>query len=78
MSGRVVDGKAPKGVISGKDKVRNKSTYVGEFKVELREVLQKQLYFMKNNNLLGFCSLFLFDLDINGDNVERQMYKALE
>lgn len=45
---------------------------MGEFKVELREVLQKQLYFMKNNNLVGFCSLFLFGLDINGDNFERQ------
>lgn len=49
MSRRIVDGREPKGTISGKDKNRSRGTYVRERKAELRQVIQKLFYEKKNN-----------------------------
>lgn len=62
MSGRIVDGREPKGTMSGKDKKRSRGTYVREHKAELRQVIQKLFYEKKEQLSLGslFVCLFVF------------------
>lgn len=49
MSVKIVDGREPKGTISGEDKNRSRGTYVREHKAELRQVIQKLFYEKKNS-----------------------------